>query len=143
MLTGESSVDAGALEELVENLLVSSIVDCLVAFGALQVPCSLLIDMGIRRGGCVFRMVAMRLALVVFLPTALPGCRSGSGAGVFNCPQSSSSRVSMVAAVRPWCTLVWHVWHWYPLLWGFHWLLPDCHGCLHWSMRFFLRCLVL
>ena len=57
VLSGESCVDAGACQELVEKFLIGSFARGLVAFCALEVPRGLLEDMGIGRGG----MLLLRL----------------------------------------------------------------------------------
>lgn len=53
MLFGEGRINANAVEEVVEHLLVGPFAHCLVAFGALEVPGGLLKNMGICRCGMV------------------------------------------------------------------------------------------
>ena len=74
MLSVEGSINAGAVQELVEQLFIGPFVDGLVAFGALQVTCSLL------------KMVNIRSGWMFLLELKQRGNAAGSGGFLSNCP---------------------------------------------------------
>ena len=118
LVLGVALINAAAFGEGLEIVFFCTFVYRKVALCALQVPC--------RLPEVVFICHLWVLALV--LQQLLDSTGSGDlvsngfvgsqvGLWCLMC-QKVTVRCSMTSTVSPWCTLVWHVWHWKPLLYA-------------------------
>ena len=83
MRVGVGCINAAAVQELVEQLFIGSLVDGLIAFGALQIACGLLKLMNIRCGG-MFLLELKQRGNAAGPSGFLPYCSSGRQIG-FGC----------------------------------------------------------